>query len=150
MQGTRLLQAGMQDEAVPFLARAHELNPDDPDAALNLSGAYIMQGKFKPALPILEEAVVKHPDNARLWLSLGAARLGNPITASDERQLAALDAFNCALALDPALPNLAYNIGLIHRDRNETGQAIDAFRRALQTNPNDKDAKKLLEKLERE
>lgn len=85
-QGARLLHAGKMDEALPHLLRARELEPQNADAALNLSGAYLMSGRFKLALPILEEAVAHSPGNARLWINLGAAQLGNPITATDERQ----------------------------------------------------------------
>lgn len=147
-QGARLLHAGKMDEALPHLLRARELEPQNADAALNLSGAYLMSGRFKLALPILEEAVAHSPGNARLWINLGAAQLGNPITATDERQKKALEAFNRALELDPAAPSVAYNMGLIHRDRGEREQAI-AARRAAQSDPGDKDAKSLLEKLEK-
>ncbi len=63
-------------------------------------------------------------------------------------QLKALDAFNRALALDPYAPNVEYNIGLIHRDRGELDLAINAFKRALATNPHDRDARSLIERLE--
>jgi len=42
---------------------------------------------------------------------------------------------------------VAYNIGLIHRDRGEIQQAIAAFRRAVLADPDDQDAWRLLERL---
>jgi tetratricopeptide (TPR) repeat protein len=148
VQGSRLLTQGKHDEALPLLERAYKLKPKDVDAALNLGGAYIMAGRHKLAVPVLEKAVEVTPANAQLWINLGAAYLGNPITAGDARQQRALDAFNKALELDPLARSVAYNIGLIHRDRNELDKAIAMFRRAVLADPNDRDAKRLLERLE--
>ena len=100
----RLLQQGKAKEALPLLKRAHEIRPDDPDAALNLGGAYLMSGRHRDAIPLLERAVEQAPDSARLWISLGAAYLGNPILAGEEQQLKALSAFQQALKIDPLYP----------------------------------------------
>ncbi|MCS7061568.1 MAG: tetratricopeptide repeat protein [Anaerolineae bacterium] len=148
--GTRLLQQGKAKEALSLLKRAHELRPEDEDAALNLGGAYLMSGRHREAIPVLEQAIQRTPDSARLWISLGAAYLGNPILADDEQQLKALSAFQRALQIDPFAPSAAYNMGLVHRDRGEIDLAIAAFRRALKSDPGDQDARRLLERLERE
>jgi tetratricopeptide (TPR) repeat protein len=147
-RGTLLLSQGKPMDALPLLERAHKLKPGDTDVALNLGGAFIMSGRHRKAVPVLEQAVARAPDNAQLWINLGAAYLGNPITATDERQRRALDAFHKALELDPLARSVAYNIGLIHRDRGEIDLAIAAFRRAVLADPQDKDAQRLLERLE--
>lgn len=147
-QGTLLLRRGKPNDALPLLKRAYELRPDDADAALNLGGAYIMSGRHRLAVPVLEAAVERSPDHVRLWINLGAAYLGNPITATDERQTKALGAFRRALQLDPFAPSVAYNIGLIHRDRGEIPEAVAAFRRATMSDPGDADAQRILARLE--
>jgi tetratricopeptide (TPR) repeat protein len=149
-RGTRLLSLGKPDEALPLLERAFKLKPGDADAALNLGGAFIMAGRHKKAVPILEHAVAHVPNHAQLWINLGAAYLGNPVTATDERQRNALGAFHKALKIDPLARNVAYNIGLIHRDRGEAALAITAFRRAVLADSQDRDAQRLLEKLSSE
>jgi tetratricopeptide (TPR) repeat protein len=58
----------------------------------------------------------------------------------------AITAFERALAINPITPNVAYNIGLIYRDRQDIAQAIHWFRRALQANPNDRDARRILQR----
>lgn len=146
-QGTALLHQGNAGEATPLLERAHELEPDHVDVAINLSGAYILSGKFKWAIPLLEELGRRAPDNVMVWMNLGAAYLGNPILATDEQQRQAITAFEQALALNPVAPNVAYNLGLIYRDRQEIDKAIHWFEEALKANPNDQDARNILGRL---
>jgi tetratricopeptide (TPR) repeat protein len=147
IRGTRLLGRGKVNEALPLLERAHRLQPDHFEAALNLGGAYLMAKRFKLAVPILETLVEAHPEEAQAWVNLGAAYLGNPVLASDEQQRKALDAFQRAIMIDPYARNVEYNIGLIHRDRGEIDPAIQAFERAVRIDPNDEDARRLIARL---
>ncbi len=147
-QGTELLHRGKVNDALPLLQEAHAIKPEHFDNALNLSGAYILTKKFKKAAALLENLRQLAPENVMVWTNLGAAYLGNPVLARDEEQLQAIAAFEKALAIDPAAPNVAYNIGLIYRDRRESDRAIAWFKRALQTNPNDRDAQTMINKLQ--
>jgi len=147
-RGTQLLHKGDYERALRLLQRAHQLDPVDVDAAVNLGGTYILQKKFKAAIPILEKISKIAPDNPMVWTNLGAAHLGNPILARDTEQKNAIAAFERALAINPTTPNVAYNLGLIHRDRQEYEQAIAWFQRALKVNPQDRDARLLLQRLE--
>jgi tetratricopeptide (TPR) repeat protein len=148
--GTRLLHRGQADEALPLLKKAYELRPDHADAAINLSGAYILTKRFRKAIPVLEALSEQEPDNPMVWTNLGAAYLGNPVLAQDEHHVRAIAAFEQALRIDPIAPNVAYNIGLIYRDRKELDIAIYWFRQAIRANPADRDAHSLLAKLEAE
>lgn len=146
-QGTDLLRRGNTAEALPLLEEAYALDPDNFDAALNLSGAYILSKQFKKAVPILERLSEKSPENEMVWTNLGAAYLGNPILAKDADQQRAVEAFQKALAINPAAPHAAYNIGLIYRDRQENDAAISWFQKALQANPNDQHARQIINRL---
>lgn len=146
-RGTELLHQGKAAEALPLLEKAYELNPDHMDTAMNLSGAYILTNKWRRAVPVLEALTAAYPHNAMVWTNLGAAYLGNPVLASDDDQRKAIAAFEQALVMDPAAPNVAYNIGLIYRDRRDDEQAIAWFKRALQANPHDQDAQNLIRRL---
>ena len=146
-RGSELLHHGKVNDAVPILQEAHSLDPTHFDAALNLSGAYILTKKFKQAVQLLERLREQEPDNVMVWTNLGAAYLGNPVLARDEEQLQAIAAFKQALAIDPIAPNVAYNIGLIYRDRRELDLAIHWFEKTLKANPRDEDARNLIKKL---
>lgn len=149
-RGTQLLHQNQPQEALPYLERAHQLDPQHVDAGINLGGAYILTRQFRKAVAVLEPLSQQAPQHVMVWINLGAAYLGNPVLARDEQQLPAIAAFEKALALNPDAPSVAYNLGLIYRDRQEVKQAIYWFRRALQANPQDRDAQTLLRRLTEE
>ena len=149
VEGTRLLQNGQQSRAAELLEKAHEIDPENFDAALNLSGAYILMGSFKKAVPLLENLVDRDEASASVFTNLGAAYLGNPVLARDEDQLKAINAFNRALEVDPPAPNAAYNIGLIYRDRREYDKAEEWFTKAVEDFPDDKDAENQILKIQK-
>lgn len=146
-RGTRALHQGKIGTAVELLEHAHQLAPENGDVTLNLSGAYILSKKFKQAAALLEPLSEREAENPMVWTNLGAAYLGNPVLARDDNQRQAIAAFEQALKLDPKAPNVAYNIGLIYRDRQENSKARHWFQRALEANPGDKDAQSYLEQL---
>lgn len=148
--GANLLQNGDPARALPLLERAWELAPTEVAAAINLGGAYILLNRHAEAVPVLEAAAALAPDNAMVWLNLGAAYLGNPLLATPAQQDQAIRAFERVLAIDPTMHYVNYNLGLIFRDRQDYVRACEQFRRALEVDPGDRDARKLWEEMRRE
>ncbi len=148
--GANLLEEGEMAGAIEFLEQAFELYEESVPIRINLGGAYVMAGKHKKAIPLLESARDAEPHNAMIWINLGAAYLGNPILATSEQQIQAIAAFERALELNPAAPSVHYNLGLIFLDRGDDELAEAAFRRAVQVNPFDRDARSWLQKLKAE
>ena len=147
-RGARLLEQGKAKEAIPHLERAYQFDAESVPVLINLGGAYVMAGRHKEAIPLLEVARDAEPHNAMIWINLGAAHLGNPVLATPEQQMQAIAAFEKALELNPAAPNVHYNLGLIFVDRQEPDLAMAAFRQAIQVNPFDRDARQWLRQLE--
>ncbi len=148
-EGARLLAERRPGEAVAKLSEARELDPMNVPAALNLGGAYILQGKYRLAAPVLEAASMLEPDNAMIWTNLAAAYLGKLPFSSAEDQDRAIQAYERALGLDPAAPHVHYNLGLIYLERNDRPRAAAQFEKALQVDPADRDARMYLDKLQR-
>lgn len=146
-EGARLLAARRPGEAVVRLQVAWRLDPQNVSAAINLGGAYILQGKHRLAIPVLEAASVLEPDNAMVWSNLAAAYLGALPLANAQRQQRAIGAYERALALDPRAPHVDYNLGLIYLERDEPLRAALHFSSALDTDPNDRDARYWLNKI---
>jgi len=148
-EGAHLLAARRPGEAAARLEEALEMDPNDVAAAINLGGAYILQGKHGRAIPILEAAAELEPDNAMIWSNLGAAYLGKLPYSTRESQDRAIQAYEQALALDPRAPHVHYNLGLIYLERRDTAQASLYFYGALESDPNDRDAQYWLDRLRR-
>jgi tetratricopeptide (TPR) repeat protein len=146
-RGAKLLEQGRAQEALPHLERAHELDSTSVSILITLGGAYVVAGRHKEAVPLLEAAREAEPGNMMVWINLGAAYLGNPILATGEQQMQAIEAFEKALELNPAAPSVHYNLGLIFVDRDEPDLALAAFRKAVQTNPMDRDARLWIRRL---
>jgi protein O-GlcNAc transferase len=147
IQGATLLEQGKAQEAIPLLELAYQLDAESVPTLINLGGAYVMAGRHREAIPLLETACDTEPYNAMIWVNLGAAYLGNPVLATREQQMQAIAAFEKALQLNPAAPNVHYNLGLIFVDRGDTDLAVAAFRQATRVNPLDRDARFWLHKL---
>jgi len=145
--GATLLEQGKAQEAIPVLEQARELDPGSVPVLINLGGSYVVAGKHRKAIPLLEAARDAEPQNAMIWVNLGAAYLGNRVLASPQQREMAIIAFEKALELNPTIPNVHYNVGLIHVDRGDTASAEQSFRKALQANPFDRDARTWLDKL---
>ena len=145
--GTQALQQGKLSQAMELLEQAQQVEPGNADVSLNLAGAYILAKKFKKAIDLLEPLSQRDSQNPMVWTNLGAAYLGNPVLAKDEDHHKAIAAFEKALEIDASTPNVAYNLGLIHFDRQDREKARHWFKRAIQANPQDRDARNYLKKL---
>jgi tetratricopeptide (TPR) repeat protein len=148
-EGARLLAQNRPGEAASRLEQAAALLPEDPDVAINLGGAYVLQRRYNKAVALLEQASLAAPDNAMVWTNLAAAYLGSLELSGPQQQSKAIAAYERALQIDPAAPNVHYNLGLIYNDRQERTQAAYWFTRALEVNPGDRDARQWLARLAR-
>jgi tetratricopeptide (TPR) repeat protein len=146
-QATILLSNGKGKEAIPLLERCTQLRPEDVDVLTNLGGAYILAGQYRRAVPVLEKASDLAPDNPAVWANLAAALLGKLVTATGERQMRALAAYERVIEIDPAYPNVHYHMGLIYVDRRDWEAAYDAFTRAIKHNPHDRDAYRMRQRV---
>jgi len=96
LQGQSLLQLRRPEEALPFLQRLVERNPNDPTARLALGRAHLQNGNFTAAIPMIEGQLANDDDGslhvqlARAYTGLGqrekAAAL---LSRSDDIQRAA-------------------------------------------------------------
>lgn len=148
-EGAQLLQQNRPQEALAKLLPLQEEAPDDPDVAINVGGAYILQRKWNRAVAVLQEATRRHPENVMLWTNLGAACLGRLETSGPRQQKQAIAAYERALQIDPKAPNVHYHLGLIYKERGEFNRSSAFFQRALEVNPADRDAQRWLDWLAR-
>lgn len=142
-----LLRQNRPGEAVDKLLPLYEMEPEHPDVLINLSGAYVLQRKWNKATKLLHKAVKVHPENAMLWMNLGAAELGRLETAGPRQQERAITAYQKAIQVDPETPNAHYHLALIYKERGELTRAAAFFQRSVEVNPADEDAQRWLDRL---
>jgi tetratricopeptide (TPR) repeat protein len=147
-EAATFLREGKPGLALPLLLRAAELLPEDANVMLNLGAVHMLQGRFAEAATVLKEAIKSSPDEPLLWCNLGAALLQVPTAETEESERLAIRAFERALELDDDAGQVAYNLGLIHRRREDWEAAARCFRLALEADPTDEDARSLLSRME--
>ncbi len=146
-ESARLLRANRPGEAARILESLRAEKPDDPDVAINLGGALILQRKWNRAVAVLKSAAESHADNVMLWTNLAAAYLGRLETSGPQQQENAISAYERALQIDPKAPNVHYHLGLIYKERGNLKRASAHFQRALEVNPADQDARHWLDRI---
>jgi tetratricopeptide (TPR) repeat protein len=146
-ESAQLLRQNRPGEAETRLLPLYETSPDHPDVLINLSGAYILQSKWDKAVKLLNKGAKANPNNAMLWMNLGAAQLGRLETAGPQQQERAIQAYQRALQANPETPNAHYSLGLIYKERGELTRAAAFFQRALEVDPADRDARYWLDRL---
>jgi len=92
--------------SIAQLRAAAEASKDDAGPWGDLAFAHFQQGEFSEAAAAYSRAVEIAPDTAVLWSALGEALVMG--SARDPLPPQALEAFNKALALDPADPRSRY------------------------------------------
>jgi tetratricopeptide (TPR) repeat protein len=147
IESARLLMQNRPGEAEAKLLPLYQAEPENADVLINLSGAYVLQRKWNKAVKLLSKAVKVHPTNTQLWMNLGAAELGPLPVAGPQQQERAIAAYQMALRQDPLAPNVHYHLGLIYKERGEFIRASAFFQRALEVNPNDRDARLWLDRV---
>jgi len=60
--GQILLDLGKLDEAMPYLNKALQVTPNDPQLLFNLGGAYALRNEFDQALALLRKLERIQPD----------------------------------------------------------------------------------------
>jgi Ca-activated chloride channel family protein len=108
-----------------------------PNDARKANEAY-RNGDYSRAAELYQQAIAADPDNARLHFNLGnsLAKLGQTEQARE-----AYDRFR-NLTQDPRDQSMAdYNAGRMYSEQGDFEKAAEYFRRSLQRNPSDSDAK---------
>jgi Flp pilus assembly protein TadD len=95
------MRADRVTEALPLFERAVALEPDNPEALLDLAGALGKSGRSRAAIPYFEKAIAIGGRTTVALNGLGVARLDSGDAAGAAR------AFRESLALDPRQARIA-------------------------------------------
>jgi protein O-mannosyl-transferase len=138
--GNALLLAGRRDEALPHLREAVRLAPDSGEAWNNLGGGWSELGNIDEAIACYRKAAQLSSDDERMHLNLGHALAARGDLDEAIRELAAADG-----GVEPPyrgpLGAAHFNLGNALFQKGRLAEAEQQYRRALQWNPEDADAR---------
>lgn len=121
-----LEQKGRLESAIAEIQKARELDPNSPEAALELGELFCRAGRSKAALDITESLrVTSRLDKARLLLISGWAK----------RQMGELDAAEKLLleatTLNPKSARALFELGKVYRAKQQNDKAMESYHKAL-------------------
>jgi tetratricopeptide (TPR) repeat protein len=127
--GKAVADAGQDDQALPILERAHELEPRSTAAAYQLALVLQRGNRVDEAIKLLKSVVQAEPDNSDALVNLGLA-LSQAHQARD-----AVPFLQRAIALKPADTTAHQDLAAAYLQGNETADAIVELQAALQLSP---------------
>lgn len=117
-------QLEMNEVAVGLWAHVNRVDPAGRQAADGYARALIAAARFPEAIDVLKSALQRHPQEPRLWTTLGLA-----LTYAG-RATEALTFFDEGVRLDPSLAAAVYNRGLALCDLGRLAEADAEFQAA--------------------
>ncbi len=128
--GTALYQLGRHTEAITFINKAIQLNPNVYYFYNNLGEVYRAQEKFQEAINCYNRAILLNPNYSEAYLNKGNAL---------KQQNLLNEAITCYQQAIQVNPNYfrAYNcLGYVYQVLKKFDQALSCFTQSLHINPN--------------
>ena len=126
---------GSDSQAMMYINKALEIEPDLYLALITKAGLLSKQGDHTSAMELLDHAEKKHPDNPYIL----AARAF--VFINDGKYLQARDAASRAVAIDPTLTEAWVIKGTAHGALEEYDEELNASMQALQYDPENAEAR---------
>jgi tetratricopeptide (TPR) repeat protein len=135
---TALGQAGLHQEAIPFLKKTIGVNPRIPEAHYDLARAYIALNQRPAAVPELEKAVEIKPGFYEAQLLLGT------LMVDAGQSDAAIKHLRLAVEARADNPKLLMMLGLQYFQQSYFADAIDILKKAAALEPDNPEPRYLL------
>jgi tetratricopeptide (TPR) repeat protein len=134
LKAEQLMLEGQNSEAIVYLSRALDINPSRITTYTNLVMLYGRKGDYLSAGNYYRAGVEIDPDDSRLYFQYGNLKLAQRAFAE-----AAL-LFERSMTLDPAFADAAAQLGTTRQAMGDNAGAAEAFRKALEADPNHRQA----------
>jgi tetratricopeptide (TPR) repeat protein len=121
-------------QAEDQLKTALSLDPAFGPAAVNLADLYRAQSRDAEGEQVLDEAIVRSPNDASLQYALGLLKVRR------QQGQNALDLFATATRLDPGNARYSYVYAVALNDSGQTNAAIEILERNISVHPYDRDS----------
>jgi tetratricopeptide (TPR) repeat protein len=121
-------------QAEDQLKTALSLDPAFGPAAVNLADLYRAQSRDAEGEQVLDEAIVRSPNDASLQYALGLLKVRR------QHGQNALDLFATAMRLDPGNARYSYVYAVALNNSGQTNTAIETLERNISVHPYDRDS----------
>lgn len=137
-RGNELFGQGHVIQAMDEWKIAVRLNPNHPDAHLNLGMAFLERDEFDDAIKELDAAYRLDPNNKTAVEQLATALNERGSHASDAGDTTRAEAdWDAVLDIDPDNSDAHYNLGLTLAEQDNLVDAEEHFRSAIKSDPED-------------
>lgn len=126
LMGRALMRAGRDVEAISYLRRIEELDPDNRIYLSKLERARYVTGKKARTIPNLEESLERYPDELFLNLALGALYM------DANRPADALPHYEKVVEAEPEIANVQFLFGECLFSLGRDGEALGHFKKAVE------------------
>ena len=140
--GTAYLEQGDLDRAIAAYQETLRRMPGYAEVYNALAGAYLRQGKLPEADAALRENLRLDPANFRALVNLAS------IKAYQGRFPEAIADLERAIELAGESPDILFNLAMAYARSGDTVRAVATYKRLLQRNPGDSQARRNLEQLQ--
>lgn len=140
-RGSRMLERHKVDEALRLLREAAAIEPSSFEGRINLGSACYMKGEHEEAIQHFQYVVAIDPYHPMALLNLAAAY---DATGRLEESIHTLEQLRIAR---PKFPDVHYNLAIAYMKRNDSAKAEEMLREELRVNPNNRNARDLLNRL---
>jgi tetratricopeptide (TPR) repeat protein len=126
METDSLMHSWLLNKTIAGYEKVVEINPENPDAKINLAICYTETPQPMKGIMLLREVVEKHPENTKAQMNLGFLSIrSNQFDKAIER-------FKKVLELNPGQSEAWYFLGYSYMNKGENSPAIEAFGKYLE------------------
>lgn len=124
---------GSHEKALPWLEKAHELQPSLPAITYQLGVCQYSLGELHLAIESFENVMDIDEGHWEAAYNLGAAHYASGQISK------AIDSYSLAARLNPQDADIFFNLGLAYKNGGALEKAIQAYEKAIKINPDDPD-----------
>jgi len=135
------------EKAIEHHRQALKIKPNYTKALVNLGRELVIKQEFLAAIDCYRKAIQYNPKDANARNGLGAALLGLALVNETNDFTEAEKACRAALEIDKNFASAHLNLASIYFHQKKIDQAVNQCRLLLQINPNDNQARNLLQKI---
>ncbi|WFC98697.1 glucose repression mediator protein [Malassezia yamatoensis] len=131
------------ETAIDLLSQSLDSDPNDQKAWYLLGRTYMNAEEYNKAYEAYQQTVYRDGKNPVLWCSIGI--LYFQISQFHD----ALGAYSRSIRLNPYIPEIWFNLGVLYEScNNQIADAIDAYRRVLELEPENSMVQQRLQQLQ--